>query len=148
MSNTIFDRCQEMMEEELERIHPTCPDFDHPDSTATATGRDLERLDQFAREFDDELQGKDSKKIMFIMDIAIHVGETPSQLRRLIDDKGIEPVYKMRMSIHLAAKDMGVSYREAGDIFSDLMFDEKGARRSIAEIISYAGELKPGARRR
>jgi hypothetical protein len=128
---------QQMMEEELERVHPTYPDFDLPASAATTsdgrvvpvTDRDLERVQAFSEEFEDELQGKDTKKMMFIMDISVHVGETPDQLRQLIDEKGIEASYQVRMAIHLAAKDLGVSYREAGKIVSDLMFGtEKGTR--------------------
>ena len=128
---------QQMMEEELERVHPTYPDFDLPASAATTsdgrvvpvTDRDLERVQAFSEEFEDELQGKDTKKMMFIMDISVHVGETPDQLRQLIDEKGIEASYQVRMAIHLAAKDLGVTYQEAGKIVSDHVWGtERGTR--------------------
>ena len=128
---------QQMMEEELERVHPTYPDFDLPASAATTsdgrvvpvTDRDLERVQAFSEEFEDELQGKDTKKMMFIMDISVHVGETPDQLRQLIDEKGIEASYQVRMAIHLAAKEMGVSYREAAKNVSDHTCGAKNGTR-------------------
>jgi hypothetical protein len=106
-----------MMEEELEKAHPSYSDGP-TNEVEPLSERDQERLNQFATEFDEELQGKDNRKMMFVMDIAIHTGETPKQLRQLIDEKGIEAAYQVRMSIHLAAKDLGVTYREAGKIVS------------------------------
>jgi hypothetical protein len=119
----------QMMEEELEKAYPSYSD-ELPASAATTSDgkvvpvsdRDLEKVEKFAKEFDEELQGDDNRKIMFIMDIAIHVGETPDQLRELIDEKGIEPLYQMRMAIHLASKEYGVSYQEAGQIVADLIW--------------------------
>ena len=137
MTNEEMNEFEQLMEEELERVHPTYIDFDPPASAAATsdgrvvpvTDRDLERVQAFSEEFEDELQGKDSKKMMFILDIAIHTGETPDQLRQLIDEKGIEPLYQTRMSVHLAAKDLNVTYQEAGKIVSDLVYGtEKGTR--------------------
>jgi hypothetical protein len=128
---------QQMMEEELERVHPTYPDFDLPASAATTsdgrvvpvTDQDLELVQAFAEEFEDELQGQDNRKMMFVLDISIYNGETPEQLRKVIDEKGIEASYQVRMAIHLAAKDLDISYREAGKIVRDQLFGtEKGTR--------------------
>ena len=112
-----------MMEEELERIHPSYSDKLPASAAMTLDGkvvpvsdRDLEKVQRFAEEFEDELQGEDSRKIMFIMDVAIHVGDTPSQLRRTIDEEGIEQVYQMRMAIHLASKEFGITYQETGQL--------------------------------
>jgi hypothetical protein len=115
-----------MMEEELEKAYPTYSDSE-PDDEISEREQDL--LDQFATEFDDELQGPDAKKMMFIMDVAIHVGETPDQLRQIIDEKGVEAIYQARMAIRLVSKDLGVTYLEAGKIVGDLIYGtEKGTR--------------------
>jgi hypothetical protein len=132
-----MNEIENLMEEELERVHPTYPNFDFPASAATTSDgrvvpvsdRDLERVEAFSEEFDEELQGEDNRKMMFILDISVHVGETPDQLRTLIDEAGIEPVYTARMAIHLAAKEMGVTYQEAGKIIGDQIYGtEKGTR--------------------
>jgi hypothetical protein len=114
-----------MMEEELEKAYPNSDS--EPDHEISEREQDL--LDQFATEFDDELQGPDAKKMMFSMDVAIHVGETPDQLRQIIDEKGVEAIYQARMAIHLASKDLGVTYLETGKIVGDLIYGtEKGTR--------------------
>jgi hypothetical protein len=128
---------RQMMEEELERVHPTYSDYEPPEGTATTrdgsivpiTDRDQEMLDRFAEEFDEELQGKDSRKMMFVLDVAILLGETPDQLRELIDEEGFEAAYQVRMAIHLASKELGVTYQEAGEIVSATIWGtEKGTR--------------------
>jgi hypothetical protein len=128
---------QQMMEAELERAYPTFPDVNLQANEATTsdgravpmTDHDLELVQAFAEEFGDELQGEDRKKMMFVLDISIYNGETPEQLRKVIDEKGIEASYQVRMAIHLAAKDLGISYREAGKIVRDQLFGtEKGTR--------------------
>jgi hypothetical protein len=118
----------QMMEEELERVHPSYSDEFPASAARTSDGkvvpvsdRDLKKVRRFATEFEEELQGDDSRKMMFVLDYAIHLGETPNQLRRLVDEKGIEAIYQVRMAIHLAARDMGVTYQEAGKIVSDKM---------------------------
>ena len=117
-----------MMEEELEKAHPAYSEGP-TNELEPISEREQDLLDQFATEFDDELQGPDAKKMMFIMDVAIHVGETPSQLRQIIDEKGVEAIYQARMAIHLASKDLGVTYLEAGKVVGDLIYGtEKGTR--------------------
>jgi hypothetical protein len=117
---------QERVEEELEKAHPSYSDSD-PDGEVSE--RDEELMEQFAEEFNDELQGDDSRKMMFIMDVAIHTGETPDQLRELINEMGIEPLYQARMGIHLTSKDLVVSYAEAAQIATDFIYGtEKGTR--------------------
>lgn len=131
-----------MMEEELEKAYPSYSEGPtnelEPISEreqellnryAEKYKEDFQVLGQFSEEFEEELSGKDSRKMMFIMDVAIHVGETPDQLRQIIDEKGVEAIYKARMSIHLASKDFGVTYLEAGKIVGDLIYGtEKGTR--------------------
>jgi hypothetical protein len=128
---------QQMMAEELERAYPSYRDYEPPASTATTsdgrivplTDQDLKLMQAFSEEFEDELQGQDNRKMAFILDISIYNGETPSQLRKVIDEKGIEASYQVRMAIHLAAKEMGVSYREAAKNVSDHIWGAKNGTR-------------------
>jgi len=118
----------QMMEEELETIYPS--HSDEPDGEPLSE-HDQGKVKQFAEEFETELESADKRKMMFIMDIAIHVGETPEQLRRTIENEenGIEVAYQIRMAIHLAAKDLGVSYQEAAKIVGDMVFGTKKGTR-------------------
>jgi hypothetical protein len=136
LNESDLNELNEMMDEELEKAYPSYSDYEPPAGTATnsrdgsvvpITDRDQERIDRYAEEFMDELSGKDGRKMMFVLDIAIHCGETKEQLRFLIDEAGIEPVYTARMAIHLAAKEMGVTYHEVGKIIGDQIYGtEKG----------------------
>jgi hypothetical protein len=100
---------RQMMEEELEKAYPSNIDDDEIEPTsereqelinryAEEFKEDLQVLDQFSEEFEEELQGKYSRKMMFVMDVAIHMGETPSQLRQIIDEKGVAAIYSRLIS--------------------------------------------------
>ncbi len=87
-----------MMEEELEKAHPSYSEGP-TNEVDPISERDQELLNQFAEELEEELQGKDSRKMMFILDVAVHVGESPSQLRQIVDEKEVEAIYQARMAI-------------------------------------------------
>jgi hypothetical protein len=112
ISDAVLD-AEQRIEEELETLYR---------SGEPVNELDQKKVDQFARKFHNELQGEDAKKMMFVMDVAIHTGETPRQLRKLVDQEGIDPLFQTRMSIHLVSKELGVSYWEAGKIVSDTVF--------------------------
>jgi hypothetical protein len=125
ISNAVLD-AEQRMEEELEKIYPSHGGSDReepndPDQKYIQKySQKLVR--QFESKFQDELKGEDARQMMFVMDVAIHTGETPRQLRKLVDQEGIEPLFQTRMSIHLVSKELGVSYWEAGKIVSDTVF--------------------------
>jgi hypothetical protein len=118
------DVAEQWMEEELAKIYPS-----DSDTAEHAIGLNQKKVEQFAEEFQEELQGVDSRKWMFVMDVAIHTGESPRQLRRVTDEKGIDPTFYVRMSIHLMAEELGISYQEAGKIARDMVFGTKEGTR-------------------
>src|SRR5271165_5674363 len=109
----------QMMEEELESIYSERTGNEEKPKPISV--RDQVRIAKFAEEFSDELQGEDKEKWMFCLDVAMYGGETPKQLRELTNEKGIEPVYQVRMAIHLMSKELGVTYQEAAKVVRNHM---------------------------